>query len=86
MAERSVDTQSNGNRTEMANNSRQHSVFGLRYLKKLQRVEAAWLANKQSDGPRNHDLAVQVRAMRRRYREKYRPLPYAGVTLGRITI
>ena len=67
----------------MANDTYKHTVFGKRYLKKLLAAEAAWLANKDNGEPRNAELAVKVRNMRTRYREKYRPLPEYGVSLGR---
>jgi hypothetical protein len=67
----------------MANNSGEHSIFGLTYLKKLRAIEEAWVAHKASDDPRDRELANKLSKMRRRYREKYRPLPYEGVSLGR---
>ena len=70
----------------MANDTHEHTIFGKRYLKKLLAAEAAWVASKANDGPRDAELAVKVRQMRTRYRDRYRPLPKSGVSLGRIMV
>ena len=69
----------------MANDSHKHNFLGKRYLKKLKATEAAWLASKASDTPRNAELAHELRKTRAIYRDKYRPLPVDGVSIGRQT-
>ena len=70
----------------MANDTYKHTVFGKRYLKRLLAAESAWIASKANGQERNDALADNVRAMRTRYRDKYRPLPKDGVSMGRITV
>lgn len=52
-------------------------------MSKLNDLEKRWIANKRGSYPRDIALAGKLRAARQEYRDEYRPLPAAGVTLGR---
>jgi hypothetical protein len=67
----------------MANDSTEHSFLGKRYLKNLEKQEAAWLEAKAADAPTDRKVARELRRMRTIYRNKYRPLPVDGVSIGR---
>ena len=69
----------------MANSSLSLSPFGKIKLSRLEKLSAKWDKEilTKKDGDRDRKLARQVNAVRKEYRDKYRPAlpPESGVTL-----
>ena len=83
VAKWSLDTSGNRHSIRMANHSLKLSAFGKVNLKRLEKLEARWLSEKQKPKPWDRSIAHQLRAARAQYRDKYRPAlaPDSGVTL-----